>query len=89
MSWRPENWDGIETKVWSAVTQVGEQFPVGFEAGADAMLEAICQEIEKVENPIQNIEGIPQADFINYDRGFDKAKYLILALLRKEVNNGS
>jgi len=50
----------------------------------DKILSLMKEEIEKVENPIQNIEGIPQADFVNYDRGFDKAKYLILTMLKEE-----
>lgn len=39
--WRPESWEEVIREVWGKATQIGEQFPVGFEAGADAMLEAL------------------------------------------------
>jgi len=41
MSWRPEDWDELKVNAWGEATVIGEQFPVGFEAGADAMLEAL------------------------------------------------
>ena len=53
------------------------------EAQTRKILSLISEEIEKVENPIQKVKGIPQDDFINYDRGFDRAKYLILSLFKE------
>lgn len=39
--WRPKGWDDIKV----------ENDLLLFEAGADAMLMKVCEEIEKVENP--------------------------------------
>ena len=41
MNWRPKDWDELKVNAWGKATQIGEQFPVGFEAGADAMLDTL------------------------------------------------
>jgi len=50
-NWRPEGWATHSVKSYThkdAKDCTGREI---FEAGADAMLEAISEEIEKVENP--------------------------------------
>lgn len=48
--WRPEGWKNPFSISSGADPADGERF-VDYEAGADAMLGAVCEEIEKKENP--------------------------------------
>lgn len=69
--WRPEGWENPYT-----VNPQLKDYPKNaFEQGADAMLEAVCKEIEKVENPYRD-KGIG----FHYD-GFEVCRQKILTLL--------
>ena len=86
-NWRPEGWysmvespymhDGVQMakdnpKKALELTLQHQAFRKGQEAGADAMLLKVCEEIEKVENP----------DYCNpYIEGF---RQTILSLFKEE-----
>ena len=70
--WRPEGWKN------PYMGKVGGDLGNVHEAGADAMLEAVCQEIEKVENLYDPIHA-----GLHY-HGFETARKKILARLRSK-----
>ena len=81
MNWRPEGWETTIEVSWSKASQVGEQFPVGFEGGADAMVEAICERIEKVA--VENPYSMGTTEGLVWWKSCEK----ILTLLRKKSSN--
>ena len=46
-------------------------------------LKGLTEEIEKVEYPIRNIEGVPKLDTQLFNTGFMEAKQKILSLLKE------
>ena len=79
MNWRPENWQNpykepTQSHYWDEES--------AYEAGADAMLEAIHAEIEKVENPEIRMERI-SADIRAYVRRLHEY-YQLGYLFRRE-----
>ena len=90
MSWRPEGWKQPDTYCQLASVEYIRKLSK-YEAGADAMLEAVCKEIEKVGNPpwegelycqLANVICIPKES--NYYKGCGAQVQKILALLRSE-----
>jgi len=90
--WRPEGWDNpypdlteeaiTEKYLIQALENPKTNYEI-FEAGADAMLESICEEIKKVENPYKDMVFL--GDYQNGEfQGFREAKQEILSLLRSE-----
>lgn len=86
MNWRPKRWDIMD------YLTVGEQMESPlfamkcFEAGADAMLEALKEEIEKVENPDKEwLKNYPQHDHEGLQgliQGFEKCRQAIKEILK-------
>lgn len=81
MNWRPEGWKNpYLVEPHSSVARTSDA-PI-YEAGADAMLEAIREEIEKVENPYLRA-GFQYPK--EYEFCFERCRQEILALLKEEV----
>ena len=89
MNWRPEGWARLKTKAHNElIERHGKQHWPTFdddymEAGADAMLEAICSEIEKVENPHTRHRAYPGniSETLSRD-AFEQCRQKILAILK-------
>ncbi|MCJ7634856.1 hypothetical protein MUP77_21015 [Candidatus Bathyarchaeota archaeon] len=98
-NWRPEGWYSmVESPYMHDGVQMARENPEralelelqhqafrgGQEAGADAMLKAICEEIEKVENPyfLKDIDGGYYNKYPEFEI-FEDARKKILALLMK------
>ena len=99
MNWRPEGWKNPHPRIedavpdgymptWGevthvAVTSLGTQCHQSFEAGAGAMLKAVCEEIGKVENPYK---GISTEEYgMVHRRAFAEFRAMILAMFQKEA----
>lgn len=86
MNWRPERWEDIVREWFSARSRLADSFI--FEGGADAMIKAICEEIERAILSREEINialmcgGIPPGDF--YDDIAQAQLQKILTLLRKK-----
>ena len=86
-NWRPEGWKPDYTVTILETVDSGDLahytnviIKSAFEAGADAMLGAVSEEIEKVENPYVPIRsGTSDADRANT---FESCRQKILALLK-------
>jgi len=86
-NWRPDGWENNKKIVlYGGGRQTGRaEYSISkasFEAGADAMLEAISNEIEKVEkaNPYSKAK-LASAEYYEGE-GFHRACQKILALLK-------
>lgn len=73
--WRPIGWEKHYNGEWLKGHH-GEP-EINFEAGADAMLESICEEIEKVEN-------LYKPPSVHSFAVFEECRLQILTLLRSE-----
>lgn len=88
MNWRPEGWWKMKTKAHNELIEAhGKQHWPTFdddymEAGADAMLEAICKEIEKMENPYVVPSTTPEGVLRHF--AFEECRQKILDLLKKD-----
>jgi len=80
MNWRPKDWENLWDKQPSDC--LATPSPV-WEAGADAMLEAVCEEIGKVEKVYP--DWVSESVRCIYDDGFEDCRKAILALLQKET----
>lgn len=79
--WRPKGWTNgyCSEREHDGMASEAEIF----EAGADAMLEKVCGEIEKVENPHPKAYKIGESEAwmsTPQYRGFEEARQKILAL---------
>jgi len=99
MNWRPKDWEKIVTKDWTQ--NYDEAGRLCFEAGADAMLEKVCEEIKKVRDSgmisIEKVnelypKGIPRGYHVlreaGIGEGYELFRQKILARF-KEVKNGN
>jgi hypothetical protein len=81
-TWRPEGWDNPYsedkklTKPWTEWFQSDAE--IACEAGADLLLKAIREVIEKLENPYCPFPG----SFEDEHEGFERCRQKILALLK-------
>jgi len=87
MAWRLEGWKNPHLYFGSPHTEfdlIANGKHEAFEAGADAMLEAITEEIEKVENPyfLKDIDGGYYNKYPEFEV-FEDCRQKILSLLRK------
>jgi len=78
--WRPEGWKECDTsEIFGEADSDREAVEIAFEAGADAMLMKVSEEIEKVENPYREI--IPYSS--NCGLAFERCRVVILALFKE------
>jgi hypothetical protein len=84
--WRPKNWETVKigSRMWKEKPLTSSH--EAFEAGADAMIEALKQEIKRVENP-QALQNTKEDYYsVQADLGFEHCRQKILSLLQgKEV----
>ena len=75
MNWRPEGWETVlvGTRIYKG--ELLRTTTDAFEAGADAMLDALSSEIEKMENPYL-VTDI-------YHKLFEKCRQKILAIFKE------
>ena len=100
MNWRPEGWRNPYAETVYLGQEQDEEVHVktpctnkeivAYEAGADAMLKAVCEEIEKVENPYgkakqEYVNGIDvfTLDFHSYGI-WNNCRQKLLALFREK-----
>jgi len=77
MTWRPEGWETVlvGTRIYKG--ELLRNTTDAFEAGADAIIDALSSEIEKVENPYCAFPG----SFEDEHEGFENCRQAILSVL--------
>ena len=61
-AWRPEGWETVQPGLRLYKGKPVRNTRQAFEAGADAMLEAVCEEIEETGIEVQELRALKKSD---------------------------